>query len=132
MKRGPKPRIKELQQEAAANSVVEDLIEQVFNFWKATMDKKKTTILDTKRRRRIGWAIKNYGLEPARNAILGCSYSTWHMGQNPGSKTYNDISLIFRDAEHVEMFLDRYDKSVAKSAADNWIDEGFSPPSRPQ
>lgn len=130
MKRAP--RTKQPKQEIKTDSVVEDLSQEVFDFWKSTMDKKKTTILDTKRRRRIGWAIKNYGLEPARNAILGCSYSTWHMGQNPGNKTYNDISLIFRDAEHIEMFLDRYDKNVAKSARDSWIDEGFSPPSGPQ
>lgn len=123
MKRGPKPRIKKPQHDVLHPAVVEDSIQVLFDFWKRIMDKKKTTILDTKRSRRIGWAIKNYGAESAKNAILGCSYSDWHMGKNPGNKSYNDISLIFRDAEHIEMFLERYDKSTAKTASQSWIDE---------
>jgi len=120
-KRG-RPRSQSLEQERAAELVDGNEIQEIFDFWKKVMNKTKTVLLDTKRSRRIGWAIKNYGLESARQAILGCSYSEWHMGKNPGSKNYNDISLIFRDAEHVEMFLERYEKHLAKSARESWID----------
>lgn len=121
MPRG-RPRKHTDEQSIAAAQVSNDLIKDTFEYWKEVMQKSRAVILDTKRSRRIGWAIKNYGLDSARHAILGCSYSDWHMGKNPGNKTYNDISLIFRDAEHVEMFLERYEKYLAKSARETWID----------
>ena len=39
-------------------------------------------------------------------AIDGCAASEWHNGANPRGKTYNEITLILRDAEHIEQFVD--------------------------
>jgi hypothetical protein len=118
-----RPRIHDVQQGKAAALVGASEIQEMFDFWKKVMNKTKTVLLDAKRSRRIGWAIKSYGTDISKQAILGCSYSDWHMGKNPNGKNYNDISLIFRDAEHVEMFLERYDKHMVKSARESWIDE---------
>lgn len=52
----------------------------------------------------IGAAIADYGLQTCIDAVIGCSYSDWHMGQNPQGKKYNDIELIFRNAQNIEKF----------------------------
>ena len=52
----------------------------------------------------IGAAIADYGLAMCLDAVLGCSLSDWHMGQNPQGKKYNDIELIFRNAQNIERF----------------------------
>jgi hypothetical protein len=44
------------------------------------------------------------------------------MGKNKSKTAYNDISLIFRDADHVEKFLDMNDNPTT-SAKSNWINE---------
>lgn len=94
----------------------------IFEYWKESMGKTRP-IMDTKREQRIGWAIANYGIDGCRKAIDGCTMSSWHMGKNPSKKRYDDISLIFQDAKHVEMFLDHYDGGKKKSARDSWIHE---------
>jgi hypothetical protein len=45
------------------------------------------------------------------------------MGQNKNKVAYNDITLIFRDSEHVERFLDIYDENNKKSAKDKWLND---------
>jgi hypothetical protein len=47
-------------------------------------------------------------------AIDGCKSSSWHMGSNPQRKKYNGISLIFRDAEKTEGFMQRASKPDAR------------------
>lgn len=95
---------------------------EIFEYWKDAMGKTRP-VMDTKREQRIGWAIANYGIDGCRKAIDGCTMSSWHMGKNPGKKRYDDISLIFQDAKHVEMFLDHYSGGKKKSARDSWIHE---------
>jgi hypothetical protein len=36
-------------------------------------------------------------------------------------KSYNDITLIFRNAEKVESFLERAEKKTSKNAKEEWI-----------
>lgn len=92
----------------------------IFEYWKESMGKTRP-IMDKKRESRIDWAIANYGIDQCRKAIDGCTMSSWHMGKNPSNKRYDDISLIFQDAKHVEMFLEHYDNGAKKSAKDKWI-----------
>ncbi len=110
------------EQSKSSSSVSLDLKREIFQYWKDAMGKSRP-ILDAKREQRIGWAISNYGLEACRQAIDGCVLSDWHMGKNPSNKTYNDISLIFQDAKHVEMFLEYHDAGKKKSSRDAWINE---------
>ena len=45
-------------------------------------------------------------------AILGCSRSVWHMGQNDRHRKFNGLDLILRDAEHIDMFVELASKRV--------------------
>lgn len=108
---------------AAAKEIPKAQKLEIFDFWKLTFNKTRVS-MDVNRENALGWAIYTYGLEACRHAILGCASSAFHMGQNKAGKTYNGIDLIFRDAEHVEMFLERYDKSIDTSARDEWINNG--------
>jgi len=120
-KRGPSEHNK--SKNAAAKEIPKAQKQEVFDFWKTTFNKSRVS-MDIKRETAIGWAIYTYGLEECRQAILGCASSPFHMGQNKAGKTYNGIDLIFRDAEHVEMFLERYELSNKTSARDEWINNG--------
>jgi hypothetical protein len=79
---------------------------ELFEHWRRVMSHPKAR-LDRKRLARCEWALKHYGLETAKLAIEGCARSDWHMGRDPRSsgRRFDDLGLIFRDAEHVERFL---------------------------
>lgn len=72
------------------------------------------------RRMTIGAAVVDYGVELCKQAILGCSLSNWHMGQNPGGKKYNSLELIFRNADNVERFAGM---AVAEETKGGFLDE---------
>jgi hypothetical protein len=64
-------------------------------------------VLSPERQRKIAKALELYGLEICLAAVEGVTSSEWHMGRNPSGKEYNDITLILRDAKHIEMFAER-------------------------
>ena len=102
MGRGPhKKTIEKIQN---ASQVDEVLIQEVFDFWKS-VHSKRVTAMDHTRRRNIGNAISLYGVDACKDAILGCTYSDFHMGRNKQNRKYNDIELILRDVEHIERFI---------------------------
>jgi hypothetical protein len=78
-------------------------VHAVFEHW-MDVHRRRQCLLTDKRRRRIIRAIRDYGYDTVIDAIDGCARSDWHMGANPTGKTYNDILLILRDAEHIEHF----------------------------
>jgi hypothetical protein len=104
------------------NGVPMETIELVFEHWKSTFNKRSSTILDEARQKKLSAAIKAYGVESCKKAIEGCSMSPWHTGQNPGNKKYTDLTLIFRNAAKVEMFLDIYEQeSKAHDDMEDWL-----------
>lgn len=98
------------------------LVLEVFEYWKDRMGKKRA-ILDKNRHRDLAWGIALYNAEQCKQAIDGCATSEWHMGKNRNKTAYNDITLIFRDAEHVERFLDLYDEANKQTAKDKWLND---------
>lgn len=68
----------------------------------------------------IGAAIAEYGVKTCIDAVIGCSYSDWHMGQNPQGKKYNDVELIFRNAQNIERFAGI---AIDRHAAGGFLDE---------
>ena len=103
------------------NGVTATEIETLFNFWIETFNKNSNTILDEARSMKISIAIKNYGMETCKQAILGCSMSSWHIGHNPLGKKYTELTLIFRNAEKVEQFLEIYKtESKALKELEQW------------
>jgi len=79
--------------------------DEVFSYWKKVMGKNKGSIFNAKRRNAVKARIKEgYDLEMFQNAINGNAKSTWHQGDNPQGKKYNDLALICRDGEKLEGF----------------------------
>jgi hypothetical protein len=91
----------------------EDLIKEqaleIGEFWKSVCNKPRSEIKD-KRLKVLKNAIEKYGYEKAKKSILGCSKTLWNMGYNDyGDKLnqrYVDLSLIFRNEEYVERFIE--------------------------
>jgi hypothetical protein len=85
----------------------------VFEFWLETLrnKSKNRVILSDKRRKKIEKAVKLYGVDDCKKAILGCSLSAFHMGHNGTGMKYDDIELILRDPEHVERFIRIHDEN---------------------
>lgn len=89
----------------------EQEIIELFTLWCEVMGKTTRTNLDAARRRVLNTALDAYGFETCRKAIIGCSKSTWHMGVSERSNgtQYNSLELIFRNADKLEYFTERYD-----------------------
>ena len=104
------------------NGVPTEDIEMLFNYWKETFNKNASTILDDARQKKLTAAIKAYGIDNCKKAIKGCSYSDWHNGRNPGNKKYHDLTLIFRNADKVEMFISIYEQHTeGEQEMDEWL-----------
>lgn len=97
-----------------------DEVSAVFNLWVQLCRPRHRVkpVLSPERERRIRKALELYGLDICLAAVEGVVSSDWHMGRNPAGKEYNDITLILRDAKHIEMFAER-----KKSAREEFLDE---------
>jgi hypothetical protein len=77
----------------------------VFNHWTAIMDHKRAR-MDVARARVIRERLRDgYSVEDLCLAIDGCAASSFHMGENDRRQVYDSISLILRDADHVDKFI---------------------------
>ncbi len=76
----------------------------IFKYWQQVMNHPRA-ILDKPRESKIKQALKDYSLDQLKQAIDGCGKTPHNMGQNEHKQLYNDISLILRDAEHIERFI---------------------------
>lgn len=94
-------------------------VSAVFNRWVELCRPRHRVrpVLSPERERKIRQALDLYGLEVCLAAVEGITSSDWHMGRNPSGKEYNDITLILRDAKHIEMFAER-----KKSAREEFLD----------
>jgi len=75
-------------------------VEAVFELWKEQSSKPRAR-LDNKRRVKIQCALKTYGAAMVEEAIRGCCASEWNREKNQ-----LEISMILRDAEHIERYAD--------------------------
>ena len=102
----------------AVKDVPEATVVEVFDLW-GEVHGKSRAILSPERRRAICKALVSHGRETTFNAIHGCSLSSWHMGQNPSGRKYNDICLILRNAEKIEGFAELF---VGVSSGGGFLD----------
>ena len=102
------------------NNVVRfDPVEKVFEYWVETLRNSGKGVapkLSDERKRKIRKAVDLYGVDVCLAAIDGCAKSPFHMGKNGRGKRYDDISLILRDAKHIEMFADMAETVDAEEA----------------
>lgn len=89
---------------------------EIFQHWQAVMNHPRAKF-DIKRQRALKNALKlGYSISDLKKAIDGCANSLFHMGQNDRQEVYDHIMLIFRDAEHIERFMNNADGSNANSS----------------
>jgi hypothetical protein len=82
-------------------------IVSLFQYWQKVMNHPHA-VLDDKRYRSIAAALGlGYSVDQLKQAIDGCAKSPFNMGENKDKKKYDDINLIFRDAEHIEGFIQK-------------------------
>jgi len=101
----PKKKRAQSRREKASGVAQQDILE-VFESWvhHCKTNRGPKPALTEDRIVLIGAAIHDYGLSVCLDAVLGCSLSDWHMGQNPQGKKYNDIELILRNSQNIERF----------------------------
>jgi hypothetical protein len=85
----------------------EDVI-SLWNYWLQIhgSSRGKPHTFTPSRRRALEKALGICGYETAMKAILGCSFSDFHMGGNDSGKKYNSVELIFRDEWRIAKFVD--------------------------
>lgn len=82
-----------------------DPVECLFDYWREVHQHPHAR-LDDKRYRLLANALAHgYTLTDCQQAIRGCRHSPFHQGDNPRGQRYDSLSLIFRDAEHIERFM---------------------------
>ena len=86
-----------------------DKAKELGELWKKVCNKPRSEIKD-KRLRVLKKALEKYGFEKAEKSIIGCSKTLWNMGYDDHgeklNKRYVDLSLIFRNEEYVERFIE--------------------------
>jgi hypothetical protein len=110
---------KVLERNTAAAKVPEDQILEVFEFWKSTFKKRNLVMLDHARKVLLGSAIYHYGIDGAKNAIIGCTRSDFWMGRNKRNKAYTGIEHIFKDNARIEQMLEMVPEDQAGDEP-NW------------
>lgn len=84
----------------------DDIVNEVFGYWKNVMSKGSNTLLTKKRKKLISDRLKDgYEIQDFKQAIFNCSQSSFHMGDNGNKTKYNDIELICRP-DKFEQFRD--------------------------
>jgi hypothetical protein len=90
------------------SSELNSKINHIFEFWKTTLNHPNAK-MDKKRNSRIQSALEIYSVEQIEKAIIGCSKSPFHMGDNEKGTIHDDIELICRDSTHIERFIAIFD-----------------------
>jgi hypothetical protein len=88
-----------------------DVIPTIFAYWQKVMNSPNSK-LDSKRVDLIRKALKLYEPRQLCEAILGCSRSPHHMGQNDRNTKYNGLGLILRNAEYIDKFIELASQAV--------------------
>lgn len=83
-----------------------EAISEIFAYWASVMNKPKV-VLDEKRRNLIRNRLREgWTPEQLHIAIAGNAGDEWSQGANDRGKPFNELSLILRDAEHIERFIE--------------------------
>ena len=80
-------------------------IEAVFDAWILATGRSRA-VLDGSRRSAILKALRSYPVADLVDAVRGWRHSPFHCGQNDKGTVYNDLTLLLRDAKHLEEFRD--------------------------
>jgi hypothetical protein len=81
-------------------------IEVVVDFYKTHLNHPRTVLTD-ERRKLVARRLREYSPDDLCAAIRGCKMSAFHQGENDRATIYDSMELIFKDAQHVESFIQR-------------------------
>lgn len=95
--------------DSAALQMSKDDIKQAtqtcFDWWVRVTGRQQTK-LDSNRKTRIEWALKNYPIQDVMDALSGWRHSPFHRGENGDGRRWNNIDLLLRNSEKLEYFRD--------------------------
>lgn len=95
---------------------------EIFQHWQTVMNHPRAKF-DTKRQRAIKNSLKlGYSISDLKQAIDGCANNPFNMGQNDRQQVYDYITLIFRDAEHIERFMSNADDTNGSNTSSSTAD----------
>jgi hypothetical protein len=85
-----------------------DCVRRIFDAWLSATERDATrVVLNRVRREKIVARLnEGYSEDDLIAAVHGVTLSSWHMGDNPGRKRYDDLTVVFRDGSQVEKFRD--------------------------
>ena len=95
-------------------------VEEIFSDWVDRFDKRRAKLTPERRKVIQARLAEGYTKEEIKQAILGCSRSPFHRGENPNGNRYEDLTLICQSGSKLEGFRDRI---VGKSRGKGW--DGF-------
>ncbi len=99
-----------------SDSSSHDACIQIFEHWQKTMNHPQAKF-DGKRKRVIVKALElGFDVDKLKQAIDGCKNTSFNMGKNDRNQVYDDITLILRDAEHIERFMNNAIKNETPSS----------------
>lgn len=87
-------------------------IEQVFDYWRKSLNHPTAKLTPTRRRRITDRLKDGYTVEDIQHAIDGCGMSPHNMGVNDTGTVYDDLELICRSGEKLERFLGIYNNKL--------------------
>lgn len=90
---------------------------EIFTYWKEVMGKNNSAKPTAKRISCIKARLKEgYSIERIKLAIDGCKGSAHHRGDNDQGKIYDDLTLICRSGDKVEIFEEYLTRVPAKES----------------
>ena len=109
----PVTSLKEISQ-PKVETVNQQMLDDVFNYWRLTTGKAGNVILNEKRKKAVKARMKEgYSVEDIKQAILGCTMTPHNMGDNDNRKVYDDLELICRDGSQLERFMGNSQQQAA-------------------
>lgn len=118
LQQGQQHYIKEVRKKEPKTLVVSDDEQAVFDRWKEAIGANGRTKLDPPRLKSIRWAIDNYGMDGAMEALQGLANDSWSQ-EGPFSR--REIAMVFRDAPHIERYMNKSVEPTVEKI--NWNEE---------
>jgi len=91
----------------------------VFDHWRSVHGHQAARI-DAKRASVINSALALYSADKLCESISGYQNSPHHMGRNDRGTKYDDITLMLRDATHIDAGLKFFDEPPDTDGSEKW------------
>ena len=86
-------------------------VQETFNNWRIILNHPRAKLDSTRRKVIENRLADGYSVDDLSLAFEGCACDYWHMGGNDRNTIFDSITLILRDADHVERFMEIGEKA---------------------